>query len=158
MGADFASAKALVEEAIRALDVEPSSALAKQASDHATWTLQRGSAAILITLTTRETKPAGPGDIYLRVVSPVMTLPEEQRRAELYKHLLELNAQGLANAAFGLVGERVVAVSERPTKDMQAGEVGQMVRHLAAVADTYDDRLVKVFGGRLASGTSVKES
>jgi hypothetical protein len=26
-----------------------------------------------------------------------------------------------------------------------------MVRHLAALADTYDDRLVKAFGGKLAS-------
>jgi hypothetical protein len=35
---------------------------------------------------------------------------------------------------------------------MQGEEVTQMVRHLAAVADTYDDRLVKAFGGELASG------
>lgn len=147
MGADFASAKALVEEAIRALGVEPSSAAAKGGSDQASWTLQRGSAAILITLATRETKAAGSFDTYLRVISPVMTLPAEEKRAALYRHLLELNAQGLANAAFGLVGERVVAVSERPTHDMQGDEVSQMIRHLAAVADTYDDRLVKAFGG-----------
>lgn len=162
MGADFASAKALVEQAIRALGVEPSSAaasaVAKGGSDHASWTLQRGSAAILITLATRETRPTGPGDTYLRVVSPVMTLPDEAKRAELYKHLLELNAQGLANAAFGLVSDRVVAVSERPTRDMQVEEVGQMIRHLAALADTYDDRLVKAFGGKLASDPSLKKS
>jgi hypothetical protein len=34
---------------------------------------------------------------------------------------------------------------------MQVAEVTQMVRHLAALADTYDDRLVKAFGGELAS-------
>jgi hypothetical protein len=87
-----------------------------------------------------------------------MTLPDEAQRPALYKHLLELNAQGLANAAFGLVADRVVAVSERPTKSMQADEVKQMVRHLAAVADTYDDRLVKAFGGKLASDPSSKRS
>ena len=87
-----------------------------------------------------------------------MTLPDEAKRAELYKHLLELNAQGLANAAFGLVSDRVVAVSERPTRDMQVEEVGQMIRHLAALADTYADRLVKAFGGKLASDPSLKKS
>ena len=39
-----------------------------------------------------------------------MTLPDASKREALFKHLLELNAQGLANAAFGLVNERVVAV------------------------------------------------
>lgn len=158
MGADFAGAKALVEQAIRALGVEPSSAVAKGGDDHASWTLQRGSAAILITLARRETKPLGSFETYLRVISPIMTLPSEEKRAALYKHLLELNAQGLANAAFGLVGDRVVAVSERPTRDMQGDEVSQMVRHLAAVADTYDDRLVMAFGGKVVEGLSPKRA
>jgi hypothetical protein len=159
LGADFAGAKALVEQAIRALGVEPSSAVAKGGNDdHASWTLQRGSAAILITLVARETKSRGSFDTYLRVISPVMTLPAEETRTALYKHLLELNAQGLANAAFGLVGDRVVAVSERPTRDMQGDEVSQMIRHLAAVADTYDDRLVKAFGGKLVEGLSPKRA
>jgi hypothetical protein len=156
LGDDFAGARALVEEAIQALGVSPTSALANQSLDkegqgHASWTLQRGSAAILITLAARQVGTPGKQSVFLRVISPVMTLPEPARREALYKHLLELNAQGLANAAFGLVNERVVAVSERPTKDLQSEEVSQMVRHLAAVADTYDDRLVKAFGGELAS-------
>jgi hypothetical protein len=138
--------------------VDPISALAKGGDGQASWTLQRGSAAVLITLTTREAKPAGSVEAYLRVISPVMTLPDVEKRAGLFKHLLELNAQGLANAAFGLVGDRVVAVSERPTKDMQGDEVSQMVQHLAAVADTYDDRLVKAFGGKIASDPSLKRS
>jgi hypothetical protein len=153
---DFASAKALIEAAIQVLGLSPASVLAHQPSDgksgdNASWTLQRGSAAILITLATREIGPAGKRCVFLRVISPVMTLPEPAKREALYKHLLELNAQGLANAAFGLVGSRVVAVSERPAEDMQAAEVVQIVRHLAALADTYDDRLVKAFGGELAS-------
>jgi hypothetical protein len=52
----------------------------------------------------------------------------------------------MANAAFGLLGERIVAVSERPTVGLDEGEVEQMIRHLAAVADTFDDRLEKEFG------------
>ena len=34
-------------------------------------------------------------------------------------------------------------------------EAEQIVRHLAAVADTYDDRLVKEFGGTRASDAKV---
>jgi hypothetical protein len=149
---DFAGTRALVEAAIRTLGVEPSVALAKEAGGQASWSLQRGSAAILISLASRDSGHGGKVGVYLRVISPVMTLPPPDKREALFRHLLELNAQGLANAAFGVVGERVVAVAERPTEDMQGEEVTQMVRHLAAVADTYDDRLVKAFGGELASG------
>jgi hypothetical protein len=150
LGDDFLGIKALVEAAIQTLGVSAASARAKDGDGHASWTLQRGSAAVLIALATRDTGHGGTA-VYLRVVSPVMTLPEPAKRDALYKHLLELNAQGLANAAFGLVNDRVVAVSERPTNDLQSEEIVQMVRHLAAVADTYDDRLVKAFGGELAS-------
>ena len=72
-------------------------------------------------------------------------------RGPLLKRLLELNAGGLANAAFGIIGDRVVAVSERPAEGLDASEIEQMIRHLSAVADTYDDRLVKEFGGKRAS-------
>jgi hypothetical protein len=145
--AQFANGKTLVEGVIKGLGVDPAACRAKEGTDETSWTLQRGSAAVLITLSKRPQD----GGVYVRVVSPVMTLPEAGKREALYKHLLELNAAGLANAAFGLVGERVVVVSERPTPDMQADELSQMIRHLAAVADTYDDRLVKAFGGRLAA-------
>jgi hypothetical protein len=156
LGDDFAGARALVEAAIGGLGVSPASALANESLDtqghgHASWTLQRGSARILITLAT-QTGPAGKTSVFLRVISPVMTLPEPAKREALYQHLLELNAQGLGNAAFGFASDRIVVVSERPTENMQGEEASQMVRHLAAVADTYDDRLVKAFGGELASG------
>jgi hypothetical protein len=78
-------------------------------------------------------------------------VPAEGNREALYKRLLELNASGLANAAFALLNDKVVAVSERPAENLDPGEVEQMVRHLSAVADTYDDRLVKEFGGKRAS-------
>jgi hypothetical protein len=151
VGDDFLGTKALIEAAIQTLGVSPASARAKEGDGHASWTLQRGSAAILIAVATRETGQGGESAIFLRVISPVMTLPEPAKREALYRHILELNAQGLANAAFGLVNERIVAVSERPARDLQSEEVVQMVRHLAAVADTYDNRLVKAFGGKLAS-------
>jgi hypothetical protein len=85
---------------------------------------------------------------YLRVAAPVVGLPADAtQHLPLFKHVLELNAAGLANAAFGLTGDKIIAVSERPAQGLGAEEVEQSVRHLAAVADTFDDRLAKQFGG-----------
>ena len=51
----------------------------------------------------------------------------------------------------GTRAHQLDAASERPTHGLDAVEVEQMVHHLAAVADTYDDRLVAEFGGKRAS-------
>jgi anti-sigma factor RsiW len=78
-------------------------------------------------------------------------MPADATKHEaMFRKLLELNAAGLANAAFGLIGNRVVVVSERPAAGLDEGEVEQTVRHLAAVADTFDDRLEKDFGATRA--------
>jgi hypothetical protein len=145
---DFETAKKLVEETIGKLGLDPGTCRTRNAGDtQAAWTLKRGSACVLVTVTHHQDE----GTAYLRVASPVVTLPAEtERHGALLRHLLELNAAGLANAAFGLVGDRVVAVSERPVEGLSAGEVEQMVRHLAAVADTFDDRLAREFGARKA--------
>jgi hypothetical protein len=148
---EFDRAKQLVEETIGRLGIDPTAACAKQAAETASWTFQRGSAAILVTLTRRKED----AKLYLRVISPVMTLPEQAKREALYVRLLELNGKGLANCGFGMVGERIVVVSERPAEGLDGQEAEQIIRHLAAVADTYDDRLVAEFGGARASDVKV---
>jgi len=145
---ELARTRKLVEEVVAGLGVDPKVALKKDGAEGTTWTLQRGSAPIIITLGSRQTGPDGALHGYLRVVSPVLTLAEKGPHEALFRHVLSLNAAGLSNAAFGLIDDRVVAVSERPTDCLQSNEIDQMVRHLAAVADTYDDRLMSQFGGR----------
>jgi hypothetical protein len=115
--------------------------------DVASWTVKRGSAQILVALARRDPNR----QIFLRVVSPVMTMPEPEKREALYVRLLELNANGLGNSAFGKIGERIVALSERPTEGLDQGEVEQIIRQVSAVADTFDDKLVADFGGARAS-------
>ena len=144
---EFDRAKELVEASIKNLGIDPVAARAKDAPTTVSWTFQRGSAAILVNLTRRKEDE----NLYFRVVSPVMTLPDAVTREALFVRLLELNGRGLANCAFGLIGDRVVVVSERPVIGLDGEEAEQIVRHLAAVADTYDDRLVKEFGGARAS-------
>lgn len=148
MDTDFDAARTLVEATIKKLGLDPASTRAQQNETQAAWTLKRGSASVLVTVTSHEDEH---GKTYLRVASPVVKLPvDPKQHGALFRRLLELNAGGLANAAFGLSGDRVVAVSERPTEGLGLEEVEQTVRHLAAVADTFDDRLEKEFGASKA--------
>lgn len=141
----FENAKSLVLATIRKLGVDPATAEVPSGpgSAVAAWTLKRGSASVLVTVSRHDEEKT----TYLRVASPVVTLPADPSvHPALFRRLLEMNGAGLANAAFGLIGDRVVAVSERPAEGLGAEEVEQAVRHLAAVADTFDDRLAKEFG------------
>ena len=148
MSTEFDKAKQLVEDTIRKLGLDPTSTRAQAAgATQAAWTLKRGSASVLVTVTHHEQE----NETFLRVASPVVTLPTDKSKLEgLFRRLLEINAAGLANAAFGLSGDRVLAVSERPAQGLGAEEVEQSIRHLAAVADTFDDRLEKEFGATKA--------
>jgi hypothetical protein len=143
LDADFENAKKLVEDTIRKLGLDPAALKAPAGDGQAAWTLKRGSASVLVMVTRHDDEEA----TYLRIASPVVTLPADAtKHGALFRRVLELNAAGLANAAFGLVGDRLVAVCERPAEGLDPEEVEQSVRHLAAVADTFDDRLAKEFG------------
>jgi T3SS (YopN, CesT) and YbjN peptide-binding chaperone 1 len=148
--AEFEGAKKLVEEVIASLGLDPAAVRSRDTEGLASWGIKRGSAAILVTVFKSDRGDAA----FLRAISPVMTLPESERRPDLYRRLLELNGQGLVNAAFGIIGERIVVKSERPASWLEAAEVEQIITQLSAVADTYDDRLVREFGGERASDLS----
>ena len=143
---DFEHAKKLVEDTLRKLGLDPAALHVPSGASgnaQAAWTLKRGSASVLVTVTHRVDEKAA----YLRVAAPVVALPADAgRHQSLFRRLLELNAAGLANAAFALTGEKVIVVCERPAEGLGAEEVEQSIRHLAAVADTFDDRLEKEFG------------
>jgi hypothetical protein len=149
----FATTKTLVEGALVRFGVDPATVRVHDDAPVASWALKRGSASVLVSVTTRPSRGEQDGDaVFLRVVSPVIFVPSGEKSA-LYQHLLELNANGLVNAAFGVLGEHVVAVSERPAKGLDESEVEQVIKHTSAVADTYDDRLAERFGGkRVADG------
>jgi hypothetical protein len=143
----FETAKRLVEEVIVKLGLDPAKLKGSDGPAMVNWTIQRGSAAILVSVA----KSDRGDEAFLRAISPVMTLPAEAKLPALFRRLLELNGHGLANAAFGIVSDRIVVKSERPTTGLDGAEVEQIILHLSAVADTYDDRLVKEFGGQRAS-------
>jgi hypothetical protein len=142
--ADLDRARQLVEATLTKLGLDPRAARVREDAAQLKWTAQRGSASVLLAVLLRDGVP------HLRVIAPVL-YPDPAKREALFTRLLELNAGGLAHCAFGLVGERVVAVHERPFSGLDEGEVEHIIRQVSAVADTYDDRLVKEFGGRRAS-------
>jgi hypothetical protein len=142
----FARTKETVESVISKLGIDVAQARVKDTPEQASYTLMRGSASVIVTVVHRVEQK----NVFFRAASPVLVMAEGNREP-IFKRLLELNAGGLSNAAFGVLGDKVVAVSERPAAGLDASEVEQIVRHLSAVADTYDDRLVKEFGGKRAS-------
>jgi hypothetical protein len=145
---EIKNARTIVETAITRLGLEPSSILTKESADHVAWTLKRGSAAVLVALILRGDSAA------LRVVSPTIVFDgglDPAKKDALFSRLLELNADGMQSCAFGVIGQKIVVVSERPTSDLDVGEVEHAIRHVAAISDTYDDKLVTEFGGTRAS-------
>lgn len=140
------SAQATVEQAIGGLGVKAET-IRSESDGQLTYSLMRGSALTLVSLRKHEE------DVLLRVACPVMTLPPEDKRPGLFERLLELNAGAvMGGAAFALAGGRVVALSERPARGLDESEATHLIRRTSAVADTFDDRLVREFGGERASG------
>jgi hypothetical protein len=131
----------LVEQTIESLGVSPTQA--RLSEEGRRWSLRRGSAAIVISIVDPQ---KGAADGIIRVIAPVVRLPDAARRAALYERLLDANANGLGGPAFGIRGEDVVLVSERSVRDLDASEVDQMVRAIGREADRYDDVLAKEFG------------
>ena len=135
-------AEALVEQTIRALGIDPTTARTT-AGERTVYSLKRGSASILVVLhPPREGEPDGT----IRVVAPIIRLPAADRRPALFQRLLELNGRELIGAAFGIVGDDVVVLSERSVRDLDASEVEATLRTIGRVADRYDDVLAKEFG------------
>jgi len=134
-------ALALVEAAIRRLGIDPDASRSERPG-HVAFALRRGSARILIAIH----EPAGEREeARIRVVAPVVKLPDEAKHLDLFRWLLQANAAELVGAAFALSANEVVVVSERSTTDLDASEVDSMIRNVGRVADRYDDEIADSF-------------
>jgi hypothetical protein len=106
------------------------------------WKVPKGSAVVRISLLDRPDFP------HLRVSAAVFRHPRGVDRVSLYQDLLSRNAD-LCGAAFAIVGDQVVLVSERSTLDLDRSELAEMVTRVQVYADDLDDVLVAEFGGDL---------
>jgi hypothetical protein len=132
----------MIEAVLAASGVEPARARISADEGSSAWGLTRGSAQVFIFLSSGDD-----GQNLLQVVAPVMR-PASDATARLYSHLLELNANELTGAAFGLRGPDVVLTADRNTVGLDRVEVEEMICRIGEYADHYDDALTAEFGGR----------
>ena len=136
--ANLRSAGALVEEALAALGHDADVARVEAGVE---WKIAGTHAAVTIRLAQRD------GKNVLRVRTPVLTPPKFA--PGLHKDLLELNAGAVYGAAFALDGAEVIAVSERPTDDLDRSEVVELIERVKACVDQHAPGLAKRHGGKL---------
>jgi hypothetical protein len=138
--ANLQSTIALIEEVLVELG-HPPARVTVDGTLHA-WRVAHGSASVVVSLVER------PQFTHLRISAVVMTLDNQVARAELFAHLLTLNAS-LCGNAFALEGDRVLLLAERSTLDLDRSEILDLVRRVTRNADDHDDALVAKFGGSL---------
>jgi hypothetical protein len=140
--ANLKSCEQMVESVLVARGVDPQRSRIQSAAGPA-WGLRQGSAEVYIFLTA-----GAAGDNFIQVVSPVMRPSTEAISSpRFYGKLLELNANELTGAAFGLRDSEVVLTADRSTSGLDKVEVEEMIRRVADYGDHYDDALVQEFGG-----------
>jgi hypothetical protein len=116
------------------------------ATETPAWGIAKGSAEVFIFI--NEGADADKGN-YIQCVSPVMKLPESTtNQLALFHRILQLNAQELTGAAFGLKADTLVLTTDRSTIDLDPSEVKEMILRIGYYADVYDDELVNEFGGK----------
>lgn len=141
MSAPFSAVVSLVEQVLKSLGIDPETSRVRNVPQTIAWGMQRGSAQVLIMV--NEDK----GAVWVRAIAPVVKLPgDSAMKLELYGRLLDLNAKAMRNAAFGVLNDNVVVVSERPGDGLDAAECEQILKHVGAVADHYDDLLADELG------------
>lgn len=144
---NFKRAHKMIEEVLGAFGASPEKNRLDTKDGSTAWGVMRGSAEVMIFLNPARSDKE---DNFLRMVSPIVRLPTENL-LPLYRRILELNAKEVYGIAFGIINEDVVLVAERGTRDLDRGEVEDMLRNISAAADHYDDKLVTEFGGKKVS-------
>ncbi|MEO6952707.1 MAG: YbjN domain-containing protein [Polyangia bacterium] len=132
----------MVEAALSRRNLDPAACRLDGTHAHA-WRLRQGSAEVHVSLTTHRGEPNT-----IQVVAPVLRASETALASPaLFRRLLELNASGLTQAAFGVRDSDIVLTADRSTTGLDTVEVEEMIRRIADYADHYDDTLVAEFGG-----------
>ncbi|MDR7511084.1 MAG: YbjN domain-containing protein [Armatimonadota bacterium] len=147
--ANLRSCIQMIEETISALGHDPDKSRLETQDLMPAWRVKKGSAHVYVALYSKD------GANHLRVTAPVMHLEGEVDRPRLFQRLLELNASDVRGAAFALTGTEIVLTADRPTLDLDRSEVHDLLRRVEDYADSFDDRLVAEFGGRMAGLSTV---
>lgn len=136
----FQEASATIESVLTKLGLDPNGSKVRDEENTRAWGLLRGSAQVLMMVSRAE------GLTWVRVIAPVVKLPSADKKLAFFQRLLELNARGMRNASFGLLNDGVVVVSERPAEGLDEHELDQILKHVGALADHYDDQFISEYG------------
>lgn len=130
----------LVESLFEHFGMKASDHLQSDNPGRAVFGLQRGSAKIYVIVSYD-----GEGS-WVQVISPILSLPAEEKRAACFEHLLSLNARRLINCAFGIEDGKIVLSSDRSAENLQFDELYDMLMCVSAFADDLDDQISEEFG------------
>lgn len=104
--------------------------------------IKRGSASGAVTIVEDSEDP---GTLLLEITLAIMTVPEDA--APFYRRLLELNHGFKGRAAFSVdSSDQVWLTSGRPLRDLDPGEVIDLLLWTSEQADHFDDLLLTEFG------------
>jgi hypothetical protein len=137
---NFHDCAQMVESVLHGRGLNPESCRIEN-EDGPAWGLQQGSAEIYIFLSSGDD-----GENYIQVVAPVM-VPAADTVGQLMQRVLELNAEELTGAAFGLRGTEIVLTADRSTTGLDPVELEEMLKRVGSYADYYDDILTVEYGG-----------
>jgi hypothetical protein len=138
---DFPTTVRLLEDVLRKLGLDPTGAKVREEPGTVAWGVMRGSAQVLLMATSSDR------GVWVRAIAPVVKVPtSSEAKLTVYSRLLDLNAKTMRNAAFGVLNDNVVIVSERPAEGLDAAELEQILKHVGATADHYDDAFEKEYG------------
>jgi hypothetical protein len=131
----------IVEEGIDQLGVNAQEARGENDGE---WNLKRGTASVWIDLWYIEEEQGA----YFQVMSPIMTLPEDE--TNMYKLTLELLKINytLFGVGFAVQEDGVYLKNIREVEELDPSEVVYMIGRCGNYGDSYNDELVKKFGGR----------
>ena len=115
-----------------------------QLSDGYGWTLQKGSATIMIGLSK---SPLIEEDT-IKIFSPILRLPKANLLA-FYRRCLELN-DSIIGCALSVDGPGVLVVTERQVLGLDKAEIVHMILNVGTAADALDDILAEEFGAEIA--------
>lgn len=128
----------VIETVISILDRD-NTAMVLHTKEGYLWKFQYGSVEVFVQLTGES------DDDLLTVWSPVLQLPAKDELG-LMRRLLEMNWSDTLETCFGIVNDRVVALSQRTVADLSAGEISQLITLVATIADDNDEILKEQFG------------
>ena len=142
----FGPSKGTAESAIKFMnqflsdvDLNSDECLVQNNQDTAVWQLRRGSAPLLVMVFKNPSFP------YIKVLSPIVKMPEEDQVAPLLNYCMVKNNNCLATIALDADSD-IVVKSERPIEGLDKEELEMMMHCVSGVADELDNELAEKFG------------